>query len=283
MVRRRRGQLGLLKPPTKHMRRRLRPLILLLAEPVRRRVAGAKLRKDVGDRLASAFRCLAPAAEQLPAFDSLGLPIADIESACARYSFDELVQRIPGRGNTAAHLHLIAWHGSALADIGCPPEHPLRRRLLLDAALFNLAVALTDSLVDDDPPAGARAARVLSPQKLERRLHAPEDDGAAIPAGEDGLDLLYRLWDGLLVSIGERFAADPEALAHISTMLAQMHRGEFDVGADRLPAKVLPIAFVGALLRGRGHERRRGHGSTRRARSALPRARTTTRAQRRLA
>ena len=35
-------------------------------------------------------------------------------------------------------------------------------------------------------------------------------------------------------------------------MLRRMHGGEFDEGADRLPAKVLPVEFIGVLL----HDRR---------------------------
>jgi hypothetical protein len=219
-----------------------------VAEPARERVAGAKIHERVSARLASSFRTLAPPPEQLPDFDSLGLPAPAIESACALYGIDGLVQRLPSRADTAADLHHIAWHGSALADVGCPADHPLRERLLLDGALFNLAVALTDSLVDEDPHAGARAARVLSPQKLERRLRDPGDQLAAIAGDERDLAALYGLWDALLVRIGERYASDRDGLESLATMLQRMHSGEFDEGADRLPAKVLPVEFIGALL-----------------------------------
>jgi hypothetical protein len=221
---------------------------LRLAEPARGRVAGERILKQVDERVASAFRALVPAPEQLPQLDSLGLDDAAIEAACARYGIDGLVARIPSRAETAGDLHHIAWHGSALADIGCPAEHPLREQLLLDAALFNLAVALTDSLVDEDPRAGARAGRALSPHSLERRLRDPHDAQAAIVGDEPGLEALFGLWDGLLARLGERYEDDRVALARLAAMLRQMHGGEFDEGADRTPAKVLPIEFVGAIL-----------------------------------
>ena len=222
-----------------------------LAEPARERVAGARILEQVDERVASAFRALVPAPEQLPQLDSLGLDEAAIEAACARYGIDGLVPRIPSRAETAGDLHHIAWHGSALADVGCPAEHPLREQLLLDGALFNLAVALTDSLVDEDPHAGARAGRVLSPRTLERRLREPHDPRAAIVGEEPGLEALFGLWDALLARLGERYGEDPDALAGLAAMLRQMHGGEFDAGADRLPAKVLPIEFVGAIMRER--------------------------------
>ncbi len=201
------------------------------------------------ERVADAFAALVAAPDRLPELDSLGLREAEIEAACARYGIDGLVSRMPSRAETAGDLHHIAWHGSALADIGCPAGHPLRERLLLDGALFNLAVALTDSLVDEDPRAGARAGRVLSPPNLERRLRGPSDPRAAIVVDEPELAALYGLWDALLARLGERYAGDQDALASLAAMLRRMHGGEFDERADRLPAKVLPIEFVGAILR----------------------------------
>jgi hypothetical protein len=230
---------------------RLRPLLKrrLVSRAVRRRVAGTKLRERVTGRLTAAFGLSIEPSEQLPSFESLGLPIAEIEGACGRYNIDGLVRRIHGRGATAAHLHRIAWHGSALADIGCAPDHPARKRLLLDGALFNLAVALTDSLADDDPRAGALAARVLDPERLARRLSAPQDPQAAIDSPGSDLAVLYRLWDALLVHLGDRFAGDRNSVEHLAAMLAQMHHSEFEPNADRLTAKVMPVEFIGALLR----------------------------------
>jgi len=203
--------------------------------------------------VASALDALVPSSAPVPELDSLGLAAETIEAACAQTGVDGLVERIHGRGPTAAHLHVIAWHGSALADVGCAPARAHRDELLLDCALFNLAVALTDSLVDDEAAAGARAARALAPQKLARRLHAPHDPDAAIAAGGDGLDAFFALWDTLLARLGERFAGEPERLAQLAALLARMHRSEFDDGADRLPAKVLPIEFLGVVVADR-HE-----------------------------
>ncbi|HUB74874.1 MAG TPA: hypothetical protein VL979_12675 [Solirubrobacteraceae bacterium] len=221
----------------------------MLAEPARKRVVGPKVQEAVDGGVTSVLDALVPHSEAVPELDSLGLSDEEVQAACAGHGVDGLVERIHGRGPTDAHLHVIAWHGSALADIGCPATQPQRRELLLDCALFNLAVALTDSLVDDEAPTGARAARALAPAKLARRLRAPSDPEAAI-AGETGdqLDAFFALWDALLARLGQRFAAEPERLEQIAAMLARMHHSEFDAGADRLPAKVLPIEFLGLVL-----------------------------------
>jgi hypothetical protein len=230
--------------------RRQRPLGLLASNDAYAPAAAAADRTSgVTERVASSFRALAPAPMETPDFESLGLTDSAVQEACASHGVDMLAQRIRGRGPTAAHLHQIAWHGSALADIGCPAEHPSRERVLLDAALFNLAVALTDSLVDDEAHTGAQAAEVLRPERLRARLLHPADQTFAIAGGGE-LAAFYALWDSLLVSLGERLADDRDLLANLGEMLARMHRSEFDAGADRLPAKELPIAFIGALMDG---------------------------------
>lgn len=199
----------------------------------------------------------------VPDVESLGLSEAEIAAEDARWGTEALARRISGRGSTAAHLHRIAWHGSALADIGCPPGSVARTDALLDAALFNLAVALTDSVVDDEPHAAGTAAEVLDPDGLRRRLLAPTDPRASIAGEADGLGGLYRIWDLLLVRLGRRFAEQQVALARLASLLQRMHSSEFDARADRLPAKLLPIEFIGALLPGGSrnfHEQKRVDG-----------------------
>jgi hypothetical protein len=223
-----------------------RRLLRRLAEPARR--WGARLHARVAQRLCEQLSALAPRQTTKPS--SLGLDDAEIEAACTDHGVAALLERISSRGATTAHLHRIAWHGSALADIACPVAHPLREQALLDAAFFNLAVALTDSLVDDEPEAGARAGRTLAPDRLERRLMQPSGSDAALGADGDGSDLspLYGLWDVLLVRIGSRFSGDHEMVGQLAAMLERMHRSEFAAGEDRLAAKALPIEFVGALI-----------------------------------
>jgi hypothetical protein len=233
-------------------------------EPARARIGGAALRAQVSEQLGEQLGRLLQAqlapTEQLaqrqpppptqlpvPAYEELGLPLRRIESECADYDLAAVALRVSARGATAEHLHLIARHGSALADIGCAPGREDRDQLLLDAAIFNLAVALIDSLVDEDAPAGASVARVLSPELVARRLLAPDDPGGVVPTS-DSLGGLYALCDALLVRLGRRFAADRAKLEQLGGMLAQMHRSEFDAKADRLAAKALPVAFIGVLV-----------------------------------
>lgn len=208
--------------------------------------------------LASTLARLGPPTERVPEFADLGLKIAEIERACAAYRLEQTAQRIGGRGRSAPQLHRIAWHGSALADIGCPAGHPARSGVLIDAALFNLAVALTDSLVDDEPSIGARVAGELDPRRLARRLDAPADPSAAIRGTDASLAGFYELWDAVLSRLGERIAPDPRARARLAGMLERMHHSEFGLSADRLPAKVLPIEFVGAIIDSAGEDEELG-------------------------
>jgi hypothetical protein len=244
-----------------------RRLLRRLAEPARR--WGAGLYARVAQRLCEQLQTLAP--ENTAEQSSLGLDEAEIEAACAEHGVAALLERISGRGATPAHLQRIAWHGSALADIACPDQHPLREQALLDAALFNLAVALTDSLVDDEPGAGARAGRALAPDRLRRRLSQPLDRDAALGSASADSDLnpLYELWDALLVRIGSRFSGDDEAVERLAEMLERMHRSEFAAGEDRLAAKALPIEFLGALVADGGRSRDRLHAELYRELGAL--------------
>jgi hypothetical protein len=241
---------------------RLRSAARRAVEPVRARIGGAELRAQVSEQLGQLLQAqlepaqlpVPPADLPVPAYGELGLPLRTIEAECADYDLAALALRVSARGSTAEHLHLIARHGSALADVGCAPAREDRDQLLLDAAIFNLAVALIDSLVDEDAPAGAGVARVLSPDLVSRRLRAPDDPaGGILPVADgvpasDSLGGLYALCDALLVRLGRRFARDRARLAQLGGMLAQMHRSEFDAKADRLAAKALPVAFIGVLV-----------------------------------
>jgi hypothetical protein len=209
---------------------------------------GAPLERRVRRRLEVSLHDAIGDTATLPELARLGLDADRLEELCAAHGAAALANQIGQRGATAAHLQRIAWHGSALADLGCPPDSPERIAILEDCALFNLAVALTDSVVDDHGPAARQTALLLSPDRLRRRLAAPQDAAATLADPGNALATLFALWDSLLVRIGTRVSGQGGTVAEHASMLEQMHRSEFGAHANRIPAKTLPIEFIGLLV-----------------------------------
>ena len=64
--------------------------------------------------------------------------------------FRALASGFPARGDTESLIR-IAWWGSAWGDVVCAPDAPDRDLVLKEAALFNLGIALFDSVIDERP------------------------------------------------------------------------------------------------------------------------------------
>jgi hypothetical protein len=145
---------------------------------------------------------------------------------------------------SAERLQVTALIGSMLADIASPvaPE------ALVDGALANVAITLADRLVDDNPRLGLRAATLLSPDALQGRVRNPSSSSHSLAFPDAGpLAPFCALWDTILSRVGTRLAGQPDQVAHVASLLDRMHASEMGSGADRLPAKTLPIVFVGAV------------------------------------
>jgi hypothetical protein len=183
--------------------------------------------------------------------EPLGLSDAALAQLSTAYGFTDLARRFPSRGDIR-DLRRVAWYGSALADIGCRPGTAGRADVLRTGALFNVAVALADTVVDDYPETLRRAQGVPHPAALERRLFQPLDRQAALTSPDPALRGIARLFDCALSSLGQRYALDPATLRVLAGQLAGMYESEVGHGADRMPAKTLPTIFITTSAAGAG-------------------------------
>jgi hypothetical protein len=183
--------------------------------------------------------------------EPLGLGDEALAQLAATHGFAELARQFPSRGD-AHHLRGVAWYGSALADVACRAGTIGRDEALCTGALFNVAVALADTVVDDHPQTLRLAQAALHPAALERRLFHPLDPQAALAPADPALRGLAGLFDGVLSTLGRRYAGDLATLRALAGQLAGMYESEVGRTADRMPAKTLPIVFVFSGAAGAG-------------------------------
>jgi hypothetical protein len=158
------------------------------------------------------------------------------------HRFDELALQFPTRGETQ-RLIAIARFGAQLADIAWSvSRRDARDDLLVEGALFNVGVALFDTVVDDQPQRRVAVAASLGPALLRRHVV----DGFVLPNNRDaGIETLVDLFRFLFDRIYRRCL--PPHRAHLAGLLEEMYRCETGSEADPIRAKVLPTAFIGQL------------------------------------
>lgn len=178
----------------------------------------------------------------------LGMEMPELRALADQLELERIAREVPARGDVE-RLIQIAWYGSAFADIACPGEHPHRAAALRDGALFNLGIALVDSIVDDRRDARRDVlARALSPFSLRARL--AEGTPLDAPAG---VQAIVRLFDEMLRSTAERWRGDQLVMARAGAMLSRMYDSEMLPRASRLDAKTLPTPFIALVS---DHDRR---------------------------
>ncbi|WP_239405179.1 hypothetical protein [Frankia sp. Cj3] len=172
----------------------------------------------------------------------LGLDESALHTLAYEFHFDALASAIPTRGDRA-RLVEIAWFGSAVADIASAGADAWHDGALRDGALFNLGVALVDSVLDDRHDARARAlAARLAPEQLRGCLLGQSRLDGPGPIREIGA-----VFHAALRGIGERWRHDRSVLTQIETLLIRMYRSEMTRAASRADAKRLPVAFIGVV------------------------------------
>ena len=179
--------------------------------------------------------------------DGLGLSDERLLGLAAEYHFGTVAGCFRRAGGPL-ELRQVAWWGSALADIACAAA--ARRRdddLLADAALFHLAVALFDQIVDDQPDRSGTLAESVDPSRLRLKLESPSAPDARLHCNDPELDLIVGLFDGALGGIGRRLEDEPAWRDEILQMLEAMYVSELALSDDPMVAKTLPFTLVGHL------------------------------------
>lgn len=193
------------------------------------------------------WQILPPSGSPLVPPGALGLGPSELQELSEQHRLADLARAFPSRGDEP-RLREIAWFGSAFGDIVCSAESPERAFVLREAAVFNLAVALFDTVVDNHPIEQASViASALAPPALHRRLKDPSGPEAALRCADPALHRIVRLFDFVLASAGARWAGAPEQIARAWSALTAMYASEMGVCSDRMPAKTMPVSFIGIL------------------------------------
>ncbi len=202
------------------------------------------------------MRLSAPASDFPRREERLGLHEADLASLAVRCRFGRLAEHFRSEGGPA-ELREIAWWGSALADIATEAAaQPRNDDLLTDAAFFNLGVALFDGVVDNAPARIPAIAESLSPTRLRRKLARPLDPEAALSCAEPDLELIVSLFDQTLGGVGQRCADDATWRDNLARTLDDMYASELGLTGDPMPAKRLPLIFLGQMVIRPGEDNR---------------------------
>jgi hypothetical protein len=177
----------------------------------------------------------------------LGLSKDELSHLALESRFDLLASHFPTRGNTEG-LKRIAWYGSALADIACGDyNEEVRTWTLKDAALFNVAAALFDTVMDDIPRRAHLLQEALHPSVLSTQLARGNQDNVHLANADLTLRPLIILFDTLLANLNRRYAHNTRMLDDLGRLLKEMYESEVGSTSDRTLAKTLPIIFIGRI------------------------------------
>lgn len=184
-------------------------------------------------------------AERIP----LGLTAPQLDTFWAAGHLPRLAEAFGSRGD-AERLRLIAWWGSALADVALDRGAARRDAVLAESAAFNLAVALFDTTCEEQRAAAPILVHALAPARMTARLFAPDDERCRITCGDHTLDLVASLFDAVFASAGRRLATSPRQLSALAAQLERMYLSELRRTDDPFVAKTGPVTFIGSLVDG---------------------------------
>lgn len=177
----------------------------------------------------------------------LGLSDTLLCQLAKQFQFARIQHLCPSRGSEEI-LKRIAWYGSALSDINTEEGLEHSNRVLTEGALFNVAVALFDTIIDDMPAKKQRLMQSINLPCIEKRLHYPQNETFALKNEEDELiDLIAKLFDAVFRSIGTRLLGDKDKIDRLFSVIAAMYNSEIGKSHDPFKAKYLPIQFIGQL------------------------------------
>jgi hypothetical protein len=157
-----------------------------------------------------------------------------------------LVRAAGQRGDQTRIVEIAGW-GAALGDLATEPGAAEAGAIKREAALFNLGVAVFDSLVDEGSPSLPDLAEALAPRHLHRRLHSGGRPDASLACSSPENMPIVRLFDGALSSVAVRRKGAKEELDQLSRLLELMYRSEMGLSSDPFVAKRLPVSFIGYL------------------------------------
>lgn len=197
------------------------------------------------------LRILQAIAQQGHVYDELkieqiGLTKERLSSLSRIYNIPLISQNYPSRGDTESLLR-IAWWGSAWGDVACIENDKSNSLVLKESALFNLAIALFDTVVDEYPNLKSEITKIINPFKIRRRLYQPSKEYTALICDHPLLGCIAHIFNDMLSSIGLRLSDQPQHLERIAQILESMYKSELRLSSNPFNAKRLPLLFIGLL------------------------------------
>lgn len=160
---------------------------------------------------------------------------------------DALVQRapkhlavlFPNRGERDCVRRIVSY-GAMLGIVAAGAESPLRGDVVFEAAMFNLGVALFDTVVDDHVASIPTLTAALRPDQISHAMRTGER-----------IARVEHAWANAIIDAFEAMARNVQGhgtacIDDLGRMLVDMHASEMSPG-NRLQAKLLPTRFIGLL------------------------------------
>jgi hypothetical protein len=170
--------------------------------------------------------------------------VPDLEALARRHDFSLLARVLPDRGDRARLIE-IARRGALVANVGLTTPSASADVALRAATLFNVAVALFDTLMESGAAAGVEVARVTTPQGL---LGVALGSTECLPQASDPAAAgVAALFEAVMRTASSLLVASPAKARRAADLLHRMHTSETQPTASRHAAKVLPTAFIGLL------------------------------------
>lgn len=170
-----------------------------------------------------------------------GLSDDEIQFLAKQFEFTTLAKYCPQRGNEN-QLKQIAWFGSAIADISIENKNQERKKILTEAALFNLGICLFDSIIDDAPNKRKILLSIINLKTIKQKLLSPQFFFFE-QSQDNHITLIANIFDTVFGSIGQRQCKIDE----FYVMIARMYESEIETSEEIFSAKYLPVVFIGRL------------------------------------
>ena len=197
---------------------------------------------DIG-KIAAHLLCYLPEPDERPAAGTLMCTAHELD---CRFGLPGTIQRLPG-WNAPARAREVGLWGARLASLASHGPRAATDPILLEAAAFNLAVALFDTVVDEMPGSLPPLAAALNPGVLARCIERAESHEIERMPVPDEITVVVRLFGYVLASAGRRYRAHRAVRAELTDLLRVMYESELGISQERAAAKILPVVWIGGL------------------------------------
>lgn len=203
-----------------------------------------------GTPLAETAACLHRHLPEPGGAPTAGPSIRAADALAGRFDLPGAIRYLPG-WDAPWRARAVGCWGARLAGLAPSLPAAADESILVDAAAFNLTVALFDTVADEMPRAPPPPGRGASSRHAETMARASRGGAPRIRLGEETA-VVVRLFACVLTSAGRRCRDEPAMLEALADLLRRMYESETGVSSRPALAKTLPIVWIGRLAGVRG-------------------------------